>query len=262
MYSEDGVTNSTVVNNSISTDPTRLYYDSGGTHEVIATDTITGASSGATCTVDSVTLESGTWAGGDAKGYFTISSLSGIFENNEQLDEGANTNVATSHVGLGIAIVMQNSCDGNILKGNTVWGSVSRPYTIVGDAYGERTQSYFGTVAAETNDEKPVLISPGPNGIYLLNVQIVAAATITADASNYTTFTLKRRGDNDDIDEFNTNTAGDNVTLTAWAPYAFPSLDVNFAEVVADDIVTLEKVDSGNGQATDEMIVVVDFATY
>jgi hypothetical protein len=71
-----------------------VAYTSGGTHEVVATDTLTGATSGATMVVVSVHLESGTWAGGDAAGYFFVNTVSGTFEA-ENLDEGANGNVCT-----------------------------------------------------------------------------------------------------------------------------------------------------------------------
>ncbi len=71
-----------------------LAYTSGGTHEVIAGDTLTGATSGATCLVESVVLTSGTWAGGDAAGYFYITDVVGTFQS-ENLDEGANPNVCT-----------------------------------------------------------------------------------------------------------------------------------------------------------------------
>jgi hypothetical protein len=72
-----------------------LQYDSGGTYEVQVGDTIIGATSAAQGIVADVTLSSGTWAGGDAVGVFTITHVSGAFQNNENLNVGVNSNVAT-----------------------------------------------------------------------------------------------------------------------------------------------------------------------
>jgi len=71
-----------------------LAYTSGGTHEVVAGDTLTGATSGATARVVSLTLTSGTWAGGDAAGTLTLCDQVGTFQS-EDLNEGANSNVCT-----------------------------------------------------------------------------------------------------------------------------------------------------------------------
>lgn len=71
-----------------------LAYTSGGTHEVLVGDILTGATSGATARVISLTLTSGTWAGGDAAGTFTLCDKSGTFVA-ENLDEGGNSDVCT-----------------------------------------------------------------------------------------------------------------------------------------------------------------------
>lgn len=72
----------------------RLDFTSGGSYEVLEGDTITGATSTETATVERVVVTSGTWSGGDAAGYLVISSPSGAFQA-ENLDVGANANVAT-----------------------------------------------------------------------------------------------------------------------------------------------------------------------
>jgi hypothetical protein len=60
----------------------------------LAGDTLTGHSSSATCVVDAIVLNSGTWGAGTADGYFIVSSVSGTFLTAETLDEGVNLNVA------------------------------------------------------------------------------------------------------------------------------------------------------------------------
>lgn len=71
-----------------------LAFTSGGTTPVTVGNTITGAISAATGTVSGVTLTSGSWAGGDAAGTFTLSAQSGTFVS-ENLNVGAALNLAT-----------------------------------------------------------------------------------------------------------------------------------------------------------------------
>ena len=71
-----------------------LSYTSGGTYQLKSGDVITGATGGATATVVSLTLASGTFAGGDAAGVLTLVEQVGTFEA-ENLNVGANSNVAT-----------------------------------------------------------------------------------------------------------------------------------------------------------------------
>lgn len=74
-------------------------YTSGGTYQILAGNTITGATSGATAYVEAVSLDTGTWAGGDAAGTLTLRRVVGTFEA-ENLNVGANSNVATIAGGL------------------------------------------------------------------------------------------------------------------------------------------------------------------
>lgn len=71
-----------------------ISFTSGGTYEIAEGDTITGATSGATATVERVIKTSGTWAGGDAAGRLILSGQTGTFQS-ENLNVGANLNVAT-----------------------------------------------------------------------------------------------------------------------------------------------------------------------
>ncbi len=71
-----------------------VAYTSGGTFEMLAGQTITGATSGATAVVTKVTLASGTFAAGTAAGRIFFASQTGTFQA-ENLNVGANLNVAT-----------------------------------------------------------------------------------------------------------------------------------------------------------------------
>lgn len=72
----------------------RLTFTSGGPYTVKPGDTLTGATSGATATVLSVTVSTGSWSGGTAAGTIRITNTSGTFQA-ENLNVGLNLNVAT-----------------------------------------------------------------------------------------------------------------------------------------------------------------------
>ncbi|MGE0719479.1 MAG: hypothetical protein AB7P02_28815 [Alphaproteobacteria bacterium] len=96
-----------------------VSFDSGGTTQIQVGDTLTGASSGATGFVLRVDLFSGTWAGGDAAGELTIYPLSGTIGAAENLNVGANGNVATTTAN---EFVTARNID-VFIRGNTVEGS-------------------------------------------------------------------------------------------------------------------------------------------
>lgn len=77
-----------------------LPFNSGGTTAIAVADTITGATSGTTATVQRVVLTSGSWAGGDAAGYLAVKSATGPFISGENLDVGGSTNLATTTAAL------------------------------------------------------------------------------------------------------------------------------------------------------------------
>lgn len=72
----------------------KLAFTSGGVTEIVEGNVITGATSTKSATVKRVCVTSGTWAGGDAAGYFVISGQTGAFQA-ENLDVGAVLNLAT-----------------------------------------------------------------------------------------------------------------------------------------------------------------------
>ena len=72
-----------------------MYFTSGGTYEVQDGNVITGATSTTTATVARVVLESGSWKAGTAAGRFIFTADSGSFTAAENLNVGAELNVAT-----------------------------------------------------------------------------------------------------------------------------------------------------------------------
>lgn len=71
-----------------------LYFTSGGTTEIVEGNTIVGETSAASALVKRVVLTSGTWAGGNAAGYFTFASQTGTF-GAETIKVGVTLNLAT-----------------------------------------------------------------------------------------------------------------------------------------------------------------------
>lgn len=104
-------------------------FTSGGTYELVPGNTIIGASSGATALIVGVVTTSGTYAGGTATGFITLINQSGNFTATENLNVGANLNVAT---------ITTNSIANALLPGGTFKGIV---YNFYGDANAER--AYF-----------------------------------------------------------------------------------------------------------------------
>lgn len=71
-----------------------IAFTSGGTVEVVAGNTIVGATSAATAIITKVILTSGSWAAGTAAGRLFFASQTGTFQA-ENLNVGINLNVAT-----------------------------------------------------------------------------------------------------------------------------------------------------------------------
>ena len=71
----------------------KIAFTSGGVYEVVVDDVIEGETGGATATVRSIDVTSGTWAGGDAAGDLYLDQQTGNFQA-ETIKVGANLNVA------------------------------------------------------------------------------------------------------------------------------------------------------------------------
>lgn len=72
-----------------------VAYTSGGTAELKPGMSIVGATSSATGVIVSITLTSGTWAGGTAAGVITLCNSAGTWTANEKVKTGAGTDDAT-----------------------------------------------------------------------------------------------------------------------------------------------------------------------
>lgn len=131
---------------AVTGDRWSIAYTSGS-REPAAGDTITGATSAATGLVESVTLTSGSWAGGTAAGSIKFRRRVGTFEA-ENINIGSETNVATVGATVtresAIALVTASLADGIYYQGGGV------------DDYQEAVDQTVG-VSAEFNITFPVL---------------------------------------------------------------------------------------------------------
>lgn len=115
-----------------------IPFSSGGTNEIAAGDTITGATSGATAVVDEVLLYSGSWASGDAAGFFVVKrdNIVGTFGSENVYGEASGaTNDATVTANVthsaAIAAAVSGATGNSALSGYVgASGSASKGFTI------------------------------------------------------------------------------------------------------------------------------------
>jgi hypothetical protein len=119
-----------VITCMIGTEYTRAFT-SGGTYEIVAGNTITGATSHATGIVVAVTLSSGSWAGGNAAGSLRFRTQTGTFSA-ENLDVGTNTNVATI-AGAATQIQAKDISGGNLVDDIAYMGGGVEEYPAMKD---------------------------------------------------------------------------------------------------------------------------------
>ncbi len=121
-----------------------IPFSGGGVNELSVGDTITGATSGATAILKQVLLYSGTWAGGDAAGFFTAArdDIVGTFGSENVVGEVA---AATDDATVTVQVTHGYDSDTEIAAANTdliayvgVAGSNAKGFTI---ASGKATEA-------------------------------------------------------------------------------------------------------------------------
>lgn len=83
-----------------------IPFSGGGTTAIAAGDTIVGVTSGAEAFVERVLLASGSWAGGDAAGFFIVRGVTGTFqsENVDNVDGSSDFATVTVNVNHTVSI--------------------------------------------------------------------------------------------------------------------------------------------------------------
>jgi len=113
-----------------------IPFSSGGVNEIEVGDLITGATSGATARVKQVEVYSGTWAGGDAAGFFVVrgEDIVGTFASENVIGEAAG---ATNDATVTVQVVHGYDSDTEVAADNAgivpyvgVLGTNSKGFTI------------------------------------------------------------------------------------------------------------------------------------
>ena len=108
-----------------------LAFTSGGTYNIKTGHTVTGATSGATAMVESVSLSTGAWAAGSVAGTLTLRRKSGTFVA-ENLDIGTNLNVCSIAAGA-TRVSPEASTAGSLVEEIVYIGGGARSYPEAGD---------------------------------------------------------------------------------------------------------------------------------
>ena len=233
----------------------------------------------------------------DTVGSTGISFLSGgtgigignlVIKDNHIIDVGQNT--ASPGISLNAvngASVISNIIDGDGVNmtyglnidgvcgnltalGNEVSGYATGPYndinTIVATDISCDVQIVkFGTVAASTTEGMPVFIGTGKNGSWIVDCEIINGSTLSAGNPNYETFQLYNYSTSGVATQINTNSAGDNISLsvsTSTSMAATDGISKTHATVANNKSVHLIKTPSGSGVGTDQMIVKIKTIAY
>jgi hypothetical protein len=94
-----------------------------------------------------------------------------------------------------------------------------------------------------------------------LSAHIIDAATITADNTDYDTFTLTDRGTggaSNTIAQITTKVTG-GTAVTAWTPASMGTISATHGVLLEGDSVSFDKTHANAGKVTTEMVVVIRY---
>jgi len=122
-------------------------------------------------------------------------------------------------------------------------------------------QTYYGTVAAGSDSEKPIFVAP--SACYVFECHIVTAADIVQNDADYETFSIVDKGSDgtgaDVIQSFHTKaTGGKDVNDFDAVAFDFEVSETH-AYLAKDDVLSLDTAHSGNGQGFTDLVVIVDY---
>jgi len=146
-----------------------------------------------------------------------------------------------------------------VMRGNEVSGYVTLPYYIGDTVIGEQDVVYIGTLAATDDETHIILVAGGKHGSSIVDVLLLDRLGITADDTNYRTFSLEDDGGSF-ISGINTST----TSLTANEPLSMSSV-TTFGpkkKLSRNDRLQLDIGHTGTGAAITDMRVVVRYVDY
>jgi len=115
----------------------------------------------------------------------------------------------------------------------------------------------LGSIAAGTDDERPVFVAP--YNCELTEVTLVNASAIATDAVSFTTISLRDKGADGTADNLIAAISTDTTAFAAFDGVSMGTLDATHKVLSSGDVVSFKKADSGTGQAIDELLLMLGF---
>jgi len=117
-------------------------------------------------------------------------------------------------------------------------------------------QTKWGTVAAGTDDERPVFSAPF--NCELISISVINVATIAASTTAEVKFDFQDKGSDGTGTTSIVSLSTDTTSITAFNTHSVGTLGSAKA-LSSGDVVSLKTTHDGAGTATDEMLVVITY---
>lgn len=112
----------------------------------------------------------------------------------------------------------------------------------------------FGTVSAGSGAEKPVFVAPV--ACRVTSVWLINGAALAANGSNYTTLDLVNKGASG---SGTTELASFDGSTESFVAFDAVEKTLGTTDLVAGDVLSLKKTDSGAGALVTDLLIVVNF---
>jgi len=146
-------------------------------------------------------------------------------------------------------------------------GTITTPFTWTNrtGCRGEQAVLRIGTIAAETDDERPIWAADGLIGCEITDILLVNAVDITQNDTNYETFTIWDRGPTgaggNKVVECTTKTTG-GLAFEDFDPESMGAVSATHSLLERHTVISFGKVHGGSGQGIDEMMVIIRYVEY
>ncbi len=159
-----------------------------------------------------------------------------------------------------------NSTDRPTIRDNTIDGMDTHSFFLdsVTNIVGEQETSYFGTIGATTNDERPIF--QAPTRCAITKIFVTNAVNITQSGTDLSTYNVEDKGaDGSGTTEvLASNPTTNGIDINAFNPTSLGTIagSEEVYELAAQSALSLTKTDSNAGRATDEMRVTIQYLTF
>jgi len=160
-------------------------------------------------------------------------------------------------------IVIRN----NIISGHTT--DVNIQATAGPKIQAESIVALIGDDDAAAGAEWPIFVADAPNGVILLDAELVNSAAIAVHADDHITLSLRDKDSdgtaNNIISSVSTDSDTDNQAFAAFDMVSMDGVnnfDSTHKKLAPGDVVSLKKVDAGNGKAITNFMVQLRYMTH